>query len=115
MRRTYQHCVGPTRTRRSTRVSHRAETVGGRRVPVSLPRMRAIDGSGELPVPSYELFSSTEVLGWMALERMAASTASPGYRPAVSKTVCFSKDWVTKSNREKQAARHDHRNLRDDR
>ena len=31
-------------------------TLGGRRVPVSRPRMRALDGSGELAVPAYELF-----------------------------------------------------------
>ena len=36
--------------------------LGGRRVPIERPRMRAVDGSGELPVASYELFSSTEVL-----------------------------------------------------
>ena len=36
-------------------------TLGGRRVPVTRPRVRAADGSGELPVPSYELFSSTEM------------------------------------------------------
>jgi putative transposase len=41
-------------------------TLGGRRVPVARPRMRATDGAGELAVPSYELFSSTEVLGRMA-------------------------------------------------
>ena len=39
-------------------------TLGGRRVPVTRPRMRAADGTGELPVAAYELFSSTEtVLG----------------------------------------------------
>jgi hypothetical protein len=27
-------------------------TLGGRRVPISRPRMRAVDGSGELPLPS---------------------------------------------------------------
>src|SRR4051794_6978312 len=37
-------------------------TLGGRRVPVSRPRVRAADGSGELPVPSYELFAGTEFL-----------------------------------------------------
>ena len=36
--------------------------MGGRRVPVTRPRMRAADGTGELPVQSYELFSQTEVL-----------------------------------------------------
>ena len=45
-------------------------TLGGRRLPVCRPRMRARDGCGELPVPSYELFSETEMLGRMAMERM---------------------------------------------
>jgi putative transposase len=42
-------------------------TLGGRRVPVRRPRMRTADGAAELPVPSYELFSSTEILGRMAM------------------------------------------------
>src|SRR5688500_4556424 len=54
-------------------------TLGGRRVPVTRPRMRAVDGSGELAVPSYELFSGTEVLGRMALERMLAGLSTRRY------------------------------------
>jgi putative transposase len=42
-------------------------TLGGRRVPVRRPRMRTADGAAEMPVPSYELFSSTEILGRMAM------------------------------------------------
>jgi putative transposase len=42
-------------------------TLGGRRVPVERPRMRTVDVSGELPVPLYELFTGTEVLGRMAM------------------------------------------------
>ena len=38
-------------------------TLGGRRIPVTRPRVRAPDGSGELHLPSYDLFSSTEILG----------------------------------------------------
>ncbi len=53
--------------------------LGGRRVPIQRPRMRAVDGSGELPVASYELFSSTEVLGRMALERMLAGLSTRRY------------------------------------
>ena len=33
------------------------------------PRVRAVDGTGEVPVPAYELFTSTELLGKMAMER----------------------------------------------
>ena len=54
-------------------------SLGGRRVPVARPRMRAVDGSGELPVASYELFSDTEVLGRMALDRMLAGLSTWRY------------------------------------
>ena len=54
-------------------------TLGGCRVAVSRPRVRAADGSGELPVPSYELFSSTEVLGKMAMEKMLAGLSTRRY------------------------------------
>jgi putative transposase len=53
--------------------------LGGRRVPVERPRVRAVDGSGELAVPAYELFSSTEVMGRMALERMLAGLSTRRY------------------------------------
>jgi putative transposase len=54
-------------------------TLDGRSVPVQRPRMRATDGSGELPVASYELFSSTEVLGRMAMARMLAGLSTRRY------------------------------------
>jgi len=54
-------------------------TLGGRRVPVTRPRVRATDGSGELPVPSYEVFNGTELLGKMALERMLGGLSARHY------------------------------------
>jgi putative transposase len=54
-------------------------TLGGRRVAVSRPRVRAADGSGELPIASYELFTSTEILGKMALEKMLAGLSTRRY------------------------------------
>ena len=54
-------------------------TLGGRRVPVRRPRVRAADGGGEVRLPCYELFSSTEVLGRMALERMLAGLSTRRY------------------------------------
>ena len=54
-------------------------TLGGRRIPVTRPRVRAADGSGELRLPSYDLFSSTEILGQMALEKMLAGLSSRRY------------------------------------
>ena len=55
-------------------------TLGGRRIAVTRPRVRAADGSGELHLPSYDLFSSTEVLGHLALEKMLAGLSSRRYR-----------------------------------
>src|SRR5205823_6244371 len=54
-------------------------TLGGRRVPVTRPRVRAADGTGELHLPSYDLFSGTEVLGRLAMERMLAGLSSRRY------------------------------------
>jgi putative transposase len=55
-------------------------TLGGRRVAVRRPRVRAADGSGEVAVPSYQLFAGTEVLGRMAMERMLAGLSTRRYR-----------------------------------
>jgi len=54
-------------------------TLGGRRVPVTRPRVRAAGGSGELHLPSYDLFSSAEVLGHLAMEKMLAGLSSRRY------------------------------------
>jgi transposase-like protein len=67
--------------RTATRHGHErgSVTLGGRRVAVTRPRMRAVDGSGELAVASYELFSGTEVLGRMAMARMLAGLSTRHY------------------------------------
>ena len=66
-----------------TAVRHGTEagsvTLGGRRMPVTRPRMRSADGTGELPVLSYKVFSSTEVLGRMAMDRMLAGLSTRRY------------------------------------
>src|SRR5436309_578096 len=54
-------------------------TLGGRRVPVRRPRVRSVDGTAEVPVPAYDLFASTELLGEMALERMMAKLSTRRY------------------------------------
>jgi len=69
----------PTRTAVRHGTGAGSVTLGGRRVPVDRPRMRAADGGGELPVASYELFSRTEVLGRMAMERMLAGLSTRAY------------------------------------
>ena len=53
--------------------------LGGRRIPVTRPRIRAVDGSGELPVPCYETLNDTDGLGRMALERMLAGLSARHY------------------------------------
>jgi len=72
-----------------------AVTLGGRRVPVTRPRVRAADGAGELPVPAYELFNSTELLGKMAMERMLAGLSTRRYgvglEPVGERTEAVSK------------------------
>ncbi len=54
--------------------------LGGRRVPVRRPRVRAADSSAELPVAAYELFNSTDLLGEMAMGRMLAKLSTRRYR-----------------------------------
>ena len=54
-------------------------TLGGRRVAITRPRVRAAGGSGELPIASYELFGSTEILGKMAMEKMLAGLSTRRY------------------------------------
>ena len=74
-------------------------TLGGRRVPVERPRMRATDGSGELAVASYELFSDTEVLGRMALERMLAGLSTRRYPVALEPVGARTEQAATSTSR----------------
>lgn len=69
----------PDRTASRHGTERGSVTLGGRRVPVTRPRVRAADGSGELPVPAYEVFTSTEILGRMALEKMLAGLSTRRY------------------------------------
>jgi putative transposase len=54
-------------------------TLGWRRVAVTRPRVWAAGGSGELRLPSYDLFSSTEILTQLALEKVLAGLSSRRY------------------------------------
>jgi putative transposase len=81
-----ERLCGPESRHNPGRVGYRhgseagSVTLGGRRVPVTRPRVRAVDRSGELRLPSYDLFSSTEVLGRLAMEKMLAGLSSRRYR-----------------------------------
>jgi putative transposase len=48
---------------------------------VQRPRVRAADGSAELPVAAYELCNSTELLGRLAMEKMLAGLSTRRYGP----------------------------------
>jgi putative transposase len=54
-------------------------TLGGRRLPLHRPRVRATDGSGELPIASYQAFTGTEMLGRRAMEQMLAGLSTRRY------------------------------------
>ena len=59
---------------------HGEVTLGGRRLPIRRPRVRTADRSGEVSLSTYEMFSSTEVLGRLAMERMLAKLSTRRYR-----------------------------------
>ncbi len=54
-------------------------TLGGRRVPVERPRVRATDGSGELSLASYRHFACEDPLSRVVLERMLAGVSARRY------------------------------------
>jgi putative transposase len=53
--------------------------LGGRQIPVRRPRVRTADRRVEVAVPAYEVFSSTELLSELALERMMAKLSTRRY------------------------------------
>jgi putative transposase len=80
-----ERLCGPAAKHNAERAGYRhgseagSVTLGGRRVPVTRPRVRAADGSGEVHLPSYDLFSSTEILSRLAMEKMLAGLSSRRY------------------------------------
>jgi putative transposase len=67
-----------------TAVRHGTEpgqvTLGGRRVRVRRPRVRTADGTGELPVATYQSFAATDLLDQLAVERMLAKLSTRRYQ-----------------------------------
>jgi len=55
-------------------------TLGGRQVAISRPRVRSVDGKTEVALATYECFSSTELLGRLAMEKMLAKVSTRRYR-----------------------------------
>src|SRR5947209_15605301 len=54
--------------------------LGGRTVPMSRPRAVRTDGGGEIGLDTYSVFSSTDLLTQVALERMLAGVATRRHR-----------------------------------
>jgi putative transposase len=54
-------------------------TLGGRRVRVDRPRVRRVDGAGELPLPTWQAFAGTQLLDQLAVERMLAKLSTRRY------------------------------------
>jgi hypothetical protein len=73
----FKHDADRTAVRHGTEAG--SVVLGGRRVPVRRSRVRTADGTAEVAVPAYELFSSTDLLGQMALERMMAKLSTRRY------------------------------------
>jgi len=73
--------VGPRGKWNADRVASRhghedgSMTLGGRRVPVSRPRVRSVDGK-ELPVASYEYFAARDPLQRAVMDRMLAGVST---------------------------------------
>lgn len=87
-----------------TAVRHGSEvgsvSLGGRRVPVQRPRVRTADRTAEVPVPTYELFASTDLLGPLVLEKMMAKLSTRRYAAGlepVGETVQATAKSISKS------------------
>jgi putative transposase len=51
-------------------------TLGGRQIPITRPRLRSADRACEVPLPTYEAASSTELLGQEAMAKMLAKLST---------------------------------------
>ncbi len=82
MEREVDEVVGPKGKHDPDRTSKRhgyergSMTLGGRRVPVSRPRIRTADDERELPVSSYEFFADRDPLTRAVMDRMLAGVST---------------------------------------
>jgi len=81
-----EEVVGPKGKHDPERIAKRhghergSMTLGGRRVPVSRPRMRSADDEHELPVRSYEYFADRDPLTRAVMDRMLAGVSTRKYK-----------------------------------
>ena len=77
--------VGPKGKHNADRAATRhgsesgSAVLGGRKVAVTRPRARHLDGSGEVELQTYAHFCTEDLLGQMALERMVAGLSTRNY------------------------------------
>ena len=82
MEREVDEVVGPKHKQNPQRTAKRhghedgSMTLGGRRVPVSRPRMRTADDEHELPVQSYEYFADRDPLTRAVMDRALAGVST---------------------------------------
>jgi transposase-like protein len=82
MEREVDEVVGPKHKHNPDRAAKRhghedgSMTLGGRRVPVSRPRMRTVDDEHEVPVASYEYFADRDPLTRAVMDRMLAGVST---------------------------------------
>jgi putative transposase len=85
MEREVDEVVGPKHKQNPHRTAKRhghedgSMTLGGRRVPVSRPRMRTADDKHELPVVSYEYFADRDPLTRAVMDRMLGGVSTRKY------------------------------------
>jgi transposase-like protein len=78
--------------------------MGGQRLPIRRPRVRATDGSGEVPLESFGVFAQGDLLNATVMERMLAGVATRGFERvadpigerARAKARCTSKSTVSR-------------------
>jgi putative transposase len=70
----------PARTAKRHGHEDGSMTLGGRRVPVSRPRIRTADDEHELPVSSYEYFADRDPLTRAVMDRMLAGVSTRRYK-----------------------------------
>src|SRR6516165_1429451 len=69
----------PDRTAKRHGHERGSMTLGGRRVEVSRPRIRTVDGERELPVQTYEYFADRDPLTVVVMNRMLAGVSTRKY------------------------------------
>jgi len=69
----------PERTHVRGGTTESSVVMGGQKLPIRRPRVRATDGSGEVPLESFGVFSQGDVLNATIMERMLAGVATRSF------------------------------------